>query len=166
MKDIHIQTVTWYGTLCLARDYEANGWELCFEDRNGTVVLQKGEERVYIKPAEGATPYILSNGTKPVSFLTFCRRNKKGEGIQVEFSRSEGNLAEKWYKAGSKDRILKSWWSIKTYVTLPDGRVIQKYNPTMTSDKRLLHFDFVLDATPENLEYILAKIEEMAFHSI
>lgn len=165
MEDIFIKVPTWFNALRLARSYEGDGWEICFVERNGTVVLEKERKTVYIKPEEAPmqTSTTCTNGS--IYFITFAGVNGMGEQIEVEFTRSEGPIADAWYKNGRTDRILKNWWSVRTYVTLPDGNMCGKYNPTFAPGKCELNFDFVMEATVMNMELILAKIEEMAFHS-
>lgn len=165
MEDIFIKVPTWFNALSLVRSYEEDGWEICFTDRNGTAVLEKEWKRVYIKPEKAPLQTTTTRYAGSRYFITIAGVNRRGEQIEVEFTRSEGPVADVWYKNGNTDRILKNWWSVRTYVTLPDGSMCGKYNPTFMPGKCALNFDFVLEATAMNLRFILAKIEEMAFHS-
>lgn len=163
--DIFIKVPTWYNALRSARSYEESGWEICCKDRNGTVVLEKEWKTIYIKPEEAPMQTITTRAYGSIFSFTFAGLNGMGEEIEVEFTRREGPIADAWYKSGRTDRILKNWWSVRTYVTLPDGSMCGKYNPTFIPGKCELNFDFVMEATVMNMELILAKIEEMAFHS-
>ena len=101
-------------------------------------------------------------------FITFNNKTPLNEIISVEAYKyeTEGNssasLPHLWKKHGFKNYVMPSYWSIDTYATDEAGLCLGKYNPTHKKDHKL-NFDWVLEATPENLVKILEEIERRAF---
>ena len=90
---------------------------------------------------------------------TFEERNAKGEAVEVEFGigrndRSRRSLAKLWHRNGHT-----------VYVTDGDGRCFEAYNPTIRRGGYglVLDFEWVMEATQENLELISSEIEKRAF---
>ncbi len=72
-----------------------------------------------------------------------------------------------WYKNGSTETILKTWWSIEVYAYEEDGVTCWgRFNPTAKPATdyigQVLNFDWVLEATEENLEKILQEVARLA----
>ena len=90
----------------------------------------------------------------------------RGEHIAVEFTActndgSKHDLCQVWHKHGYTAAPLPSYWCVNTYVYDTAG-CWGRYNPTTKlheSGKRLvLDFDWMLPATNENRDKILAEI--------
>ena len=100
--------------------------------------------------------------------ITFNDKTSLNETVAVEACRcvTEGNspasLPHLWKKHGFKNYVMPSCWFIDTYATDETGLCLGKYNPTHKKDHKL-NFDWVLEATPENLVKILEEIERRAF---
>lgn len=106
-------------------------------------------------------------------YLTFQEKNQKGETIMIELVKSTSpkeksqSMAYLWKKNGLTDQVLETWWSIRTYVTTENGECLGKYNPQEFFDKRKkrlsINFDWMLEATEENKDKLIAEIERLAF---
>lgn len=101
---------------------------------------------------------------------TFEGRNAKGEAVEVEFGigrndRSRRSLAKLWHRNGRTGTELETWWNVTVYVTDGDGRCFEAYNPTIRRGGYglVLDFEWVMEATQENLELISSEIEKRAF---
>ena len=89
----------------------------------------------------------------------------RGERIAVEFTActndgSKHSLPIIWHEAGYTADVLPSYWAVDVYATDSAG-CWGRYNPTKLheSGKRLvLDFDWMLPATNENRDKILAEI--------
>lgn len=97
---------------------------------------------------------------------TFEGLTPRGERLYVEFSAhindgSKYDLCQVWHKHGYTAAPLPSYWCVDTCATDPHG-CWGRYNPTTKlheSGKRLvLDFDWMLPATNENRDKILAEI--------
>ena len=95
-------------------------------------------------------------------------KTPKGETILVELSKCEdyggkGSLAYLWYKARKTPVRLKDWWYVSVYVTDEDGHCWNRYNPQIIYNARpIIDFDWMLPATPENAQKILAEVARCA----
>lgn len=112
----------------------------------------------------------MGNGRE---YLTFQEKNQKGETIMIELVKSASpkeknqSMAYLWKKSGYTDRILETWWSVRTYVTTENGECLGKYNPqeVFSREKKrlILNFDWMFEATEENKNKLIAEIERLAF---
>ena len=112
--------------------------------------------------------YIIEKiaGTRNTVY-TFTERNNKGERLQVELSeccpdnKSKYSLPNLWKKHGYTDRVLASYYSVRTYATDPKGVCRGLYNPQEeTQDgapQRSLNFSWMLEVTEQNREKILRE---------
>lgn len=90
-----------------------------------------------------------------------------GERLVVELIRCEdsggrSSLPALWAKAGYTRERLSDYWAVSTYATEQDGSCWGRYNPTVKAGTHRLDFDWVLPATEENAERILAEIARRA----
>ena len=103
-------------------------------------------------------------------FYTFEERNSKGEQIEVEFNLIENNhtarsIMRLWYKNGYTKKELPSCWSVQTYVTDKKGHCWGRYNPQAYPHTNRINFDYVLEGTEENKEFLLNEICKLAFQN-
>lgn len=99
---------------------------------------------------------------------TFNGLTPRGESVIVDMTAcypdnsSKNSLPNYWYRHGLTDTVLDSYWIADVYVTTPDGHCIRKYDPTATFDQKkhmaIINFDWMLPATSENRDKILAEI--------
>lgn len=89
-----------------------------------------------------------------------------GETLQVEFDRCEDNdsprnIPKLWKKAGYTPEVMPDWWSVRVCATDPKG-CWERYNPTIKpaeTGRRYVHnFSWILPATNENRDRIMAEI--------
>ena len=106
--------------------------------------------------------------------ITFEGVNSKNEKIQLELTRCEsegkaGSLPYLWKKNGRMDRILKNWWCLSTFATedAGNGSCWGRYNPqdkiSEDGKRRVIDFGWMLEATEENREKLIAEVERLAF---
>ena len=104
------------------------------------------------------------------NFIEF--ENKKGERILIELTRIEHDRNDKhslmnlWLKHGFLKEFKETTINLQTYVYDKDGQCWGWYNPTvkMSEDQKrqVLNFDYVMEDTPENREFLIAKVKELA----
>ena len=80
-----------------------------------------------------------------------------------------------WKKHKFIDQILKSWWSVDVCVTDSEGYSWIRYNPqikpyqeidskgNVVQNRNVINFEWMLEATEENRDKIIAEIEKRAF---
>lgn len=98
---------------------------------------------------------------------TFALPTAAGESLVVDFTRcvstdDKNDIAHMWHKHGFTSRVLPSYWHVNTYATDADGYCRGRYNPTIHADTHKLNFDWVLEATDENLITLLNEIMRLA----
>lgn len=121
--------------------------------------------------------YRLDNENTLQIIIEYDMPTKDGERLQVAFIRSindhsSASLADSWFREGKTPTRLETWWSVTTYCYGERG-CTSKYNPTMI---RSIHhnekgdyvvpvnnYEWILEATEENMERILAEIERQTF---
>lgn len=94
--------------------------------------------------------------TETRAFYTCTEKNKKGEKLVIEVYRATNDNGTIWKKSGFIDRDLLSYWSIQTYAYDTENNCFGLYNPQIKKINTL-DFDWVLEATSENLEILLAE---------
>ncbi len=118
--------------------------------------------------------YTVENRSKYTELITFDELNIKGEKIQLEIVKCTNPggihaLPYLWKKNGFTDKILDTWLSIDTYATEDGGKgsCWGRYNPQIRlSDdgkRHVINFDWMLEATEENREKLIAEVERLAF---
>lgn len=101
-------------------------------------------------------------------------RNSLGERVEIEFSKctnphTKHSMPRMWHKNGWTDSELESWWHIDTFVYRDDAweTCYGGYNPTIKRAQGRkgpqIDFDWVLEATLENLAKLTREIERRAF---
>jgi len=120
------------------------------------------EHAIIIKPATPGGPRY---------FVEFVERNAKGERLIVEFGKTEYDnskgysLARLWKANGHIDRLIDNAWTIDTYCYFTDenGRenCAGRYNVQVK--RGTIDFNWMLEATPENLHKIFEEIERRFF---
>ena len=58
-------------------------------------------------------------------------------------------------KHGFTDRVLKTYWSVSTYVTDAKGQCWGIYNPTIKPNGNKINFDYMFEATEENKQILI-----------
>ena len=89
----------------------------------------------------------------------------EGEAVVAEFCVSEARGAHhsimgRWVDAGCLPAPLKTWWSVSVQATKPNGDCKARYNPTERRGGAgyVIAFEWLLEATPENMERISDEI--------
>lgn len=116
------------------------------------------------------TAYTDSRWSGKHFLRTYEGTNGKGERIEAEFTICENphtthSLPRLWHENGYTDRELETWWSVAVYCYDENGVCRAKYNPTAKKGGAgyVLDFDWVLEATPENLGKLSDEITRRAF---
>lgn len=106
-------------------------------------------------------------GSPNLIYLKFERPNRKSEKLLVSFYKNincggKHSLPNIWYKKGYIGTRLQDWWSIETYVDMPNGDCCMKYNPQhkLSEDGKrfVLDFRWVMPCTYENFYRLLSEI--------
>lgn len=99
----------------------------------------------------------------PTRWIYDCNeKNAKGEKLLIEVNKIIVNLEDKkeamnlWKKEGVIKNALPTWWSIETYVYDTEENCFGAYNPTVKGST--LNFDWMLEATEENLNLLLEEV--------
>lgn len=90
-------------------------------------------------------------------------KNSKGEILCVEVVRCENpgganSLPKIWYKNGWTKTELRTWWAIDVSVYDINGRCWIRYNPQIVQGTHRIDFNWMKEATGENLAAILAEV--------
>lgn len=109
---------------------------------------------------------ILYNGT-----------NKNGEKMYIELSKcfdngSKYSLPKLWYKEKYTNRLLKTYWFIRTYVYDEKDDCYARYNPQtkiytryqkdkVVENRLIIDFDWMLEGTKENATLLLNECEKL-----
>lgn len=112
--------------------------------------------------------YIVEQVAETRWLYKYAEPNEKGESLVIELSKCEDNdsknsLPKLWKKKGYIDRILKTYWSIETYVKDTEGNCFGAYNPQtkLENDRMVIDFDWLFEATEENKEKLINKVHEL-----
>ena len=98
---------------------------------------------------------------------TFADKCSIGGKLIVDVSeiipgnRSERSLPNFWKKHGFVDRVLESYWSLTVYAFDAEDHCFGVFNPQHKGNK--LDFEWMCEATPENLTKLLDKVCELAY---
>lgn len=103
---------------------------------------------------------------------TFNGLTPHGETIVVDMTAcypdnsSKNSLPNLWHKHGITPSVLASYWAVDVYATQPDGLCLGRYNPTVKPRQdgpgAVLDFAWMLPATAENRDKLLAEIVRRA----
>lgn len=115
--------------------------------------------------------------------LTFQIPNKNGEILQAIFTtcrhdrKNKHDLMNLWVKAGYLPEFIPEVWAVDTYVYNSAGECRRKYDPTIISyqkisrktgktleDRYIINFAEMREATRENLQYLIKKLENMFYN--
>lgn len=109
----------------------------------------------------------IQERTATLTTYNFAGTTPRGETVAVDFTAIhpdnsyKNSLPNLWHRHGFISYVLPSYWSVDVYVYDERG-CWGRYNPTEKlheSGKRLvLDFDWMLPATSENRDKILAEI--------
>ena len=110
---------------------------------------------------------IVTNGEKfQIGYWSYPTLNKKEERLVVDVNccyneKSPHCLPVLWYKIGWTDRLILNYWSIGTYVYDKNGECYRRYDfskPSMDGKRREIDFDWIFEATTENLEKLIIEL--------
>lgn len=87
--------------------------------------------------------------------FTMTEKAKKYAKVMVEITECDGYGG--WYK-----KIPDKWLNVNTYCFDEKGNCWGELNPQVRRDNHKIDFDWILKATPENLERILNEIRRRA----
>ena len=87
----------------------------------------------------------------------------QAELMKIENDGSKSNLINTWYNKGWIKKPLKDYWSIEVYATDNEGLCWGRYNPQILPGGTKINFDYIMEATDKNKEYLLREIEKRAF---
>ena len=117
-------------------------------------------------------------------WIVFNETNAKGEEITLNIKKCVPDLKYKkslmnvWVKAGFLEKPLETYWSTDTSVNKPDGTCYRAYDPQLIDYKKydskgnvvesryVINFDWILEATPENYDKIVAEEERRFMNMI
>jgi len=113
--------------------------------------------------------YTVEQMAKNRWIYTFEGKNSKKESLVVEVTKVICDLKDKkslmnlWKKHGFIKDMLPTYWDIDTYVTDSEENCWMKYNPTAKKAEdgaqgNVIDFDWILEATEENLQKLLREI--------
>lgn len=96
---------------------------------------------------------------------TFLEKNSKGESLIVELTHctnagGKHSLPYLWKKGGFIDRILETYITVDCYVTDKNGDCWNRYNPQIVKGMNKINFDYMLEDTEDNRNYLLSVIEK------
>lgn len=102
-------------------------------------------------------------------WFDFNKKNSKGEKLTISITHCEavmnddGSVSKhavsySWFQKGFTKKLLKSYFSVKTYV---NDEFDMKYNPqkTIVNKQNVIDFDWLLEDTEENKQRLLNEIE-------
>lgn len=111
--------------------------------------------------------YTVEQSAERVWWYKFAEPNAKGETLVIELCKctnSDGSnaLPVSWYKHGYTDKVLKTYWSINTFVTDTEGACYERYNAQhkLREDGKgmVINFEYMFEATEENKENLLDEV--------
>lgn len=114
--------------------------------------------------------YIIQQTAETVWLYKFTNINEKGEKLIIELSKCEdcnlkNSLPKLWKQHGYIDRVLKTSWSIQTYVKDTEGNSFGRYNPQLKlsedGKRTVINFDWMFEATEENKEKLLNEVYKL-----
>jgi len=93
----------------------------------------------------------------------FTEPNAKGEKMVLEVFKnkdidSKNSIPKLWHKKGYTNKVLEEYWSIQTYVKDTEGNSFGRYNPQNKPNKCEINFDWILEATDENLQKLINEV--------
>lgn len=94
--------------------------------------------------------------------------NNKGEKIEVWIfkthhgTKGKSCLMTTWLECGYVEKFMPETWYIETYVYDSVGNCKGLYNPLIKPHNNKINFDWVLEATTENLTKIIKEVERLA----
>lgn len=100
-------------------------------------------------------------------YFFFPATNSRGETLAVEVSYCEsdgkrGSIPYCWHKRGFTPKIYKTYWSVRTFVTDPEGMCRRAYDPTIKlSDdgkRQEINFAWLFEGKPETLKRIIDEV--------
>ena len=94
--------------------------------------------------------------------------NNKGEKVEIWISNQphdrhyKKDLMNQWVKAGYMPEFIAETLHVELFVTDENGNCYNRYNPQINYETWKIDFSWILEATAENINKILAEIERRA----
>lgn len=112
--------------------------------------------------------YTIQQTAETVCFYNFAEPNAKGERLVIEISKNKDNdsknsIPKLWHKNGYTDKVLGEYWSIQTYVRDTEGNCFGRYNPQHKINKCEINFDWMLEATDQNLQKLIDEVYRLFY---
>jgi hypothetical protein len=115
--------------------------------------------------------YTVEKLAETRSLYTFKRKCRDGGKLLVDVCKcipdntSANSLPILWKKHAYTSSVLSSYWSIIVYAYDKNGNCWGKYNPQIIPNANKINFDWMLEATDENLKKLLDEVERLAFYN-
>lgn len=100
--------------------------------------------------------------------FNFSGLSAAGERITVDLSpitpdaHDRNSLPSLWYQHGFTKTLLPSYWVVDVYATEENGNCWGRYNPQVIPGQNKINFKWMLPATAENRDALLAEIVRRA----
>ena len=95
-------------------------------------------------------------------------KNNKDETVLIWVNKVKSDKKDKnclmnlWVENKYLDKFIDEYWHLELFVYTPDGDCVNKYNPQINYNTFKLDFNYILEATQDNLDYLLNKIKEIS----
>jgi len=117
------------------------------------------------KMLETATPEQI--GTTRTQY-NFNKPTKLGGKLSIDVTlcepnKSKSSLPNLWKKHGYMDRVLENYYVVEVFAYDDQGQCFHRFNPQLMPDHRRINFDWMAEATPDNLGKLLLEILRLAY---
>lgn len=130
--------------------------------RESVSVFTKLDNEFNGEPCNPSHDVLIADKDKfsPRTFYSYSDENVRGERLYFELNEwncEDCNCAKLWAKYGYTKTVLKSYFSVETYVYNEKGECFGAYNPTVKNNHKL-DFDWVLEINEENRTKLINEI--------
>lgn len=102
---------------------------------------------------------------------SFKKNCKSGGKLIVDVCKCEpdnthaNSLPNLWKNHGYMDHVLPNYWSLDVFAYDKKGNCWGRYNPQIIPKTNKINFDWMMEATEENLNKLLEEVCRLAFYS-